>query len=108
MTRHALTFALVLMASVASAGERTKAYSLWCGFKAADLASTELALSRGGHESNPLMRDRYVRYSAGVGSCVLAAEADHRLRKHTKSKWALRVLGIGLMGYAVQRNARVR
>lgn len=106
---HAGAFVLVLalLAGPAWAGERTKAVAIWCGAKAADLATTELALSRGGFESNPLMRDRAVRYGAGIGSCVLAAEADHRLRGHKKARWAVRILGLGLLGYAVQRNARV-
>jgi hypothetical protein len=102
-----LLLALTVGAGSARAGERTKAVAVWCSAKAADLATTEMALSRGGHESNPLMRDRGVRIGAGVASCVVAAEADHKLRKHRKSRWAVRILGLGLMAYAVQNNARV-
>ncbi len=108
MTRPVVLAAgLFLAASTAQAGERTNRYAAWCSFKAADLASTEYALSRGGYESNPLMQNRGVRYGAGIGSCVLAAEMDHKLRKHTKSRWAVRVIGMGLMAYAVQRNLKV-
>ncbi len=98
---------LFLAASTAQAGERTNRYAAWCSFKAADLASTEYALSRGGYESNPLMQNRGVRYGAGIGSCVLAAEMDHKLRNHAKSRWAVRIVGMGLLSFAVQRNLRV-
>lgn len=98
--------ALTLGAGSAQAGSRTESYGLWCGAKAADLASTEYALGRGAVESNPLMKDRGVRIGAGVASCAVAAEVDHRLRKHTKSRWAVRIIGVGLMAYATQRNAR--
>lgn len=103
----ALVWSLAAFASPAEAGERTKSMGLWCSAKAADLATTELALSRGGFESNPLMKDRGVRIGAGVASCVVAGEADYRLRRHKKSRWALRIIGIGLMSYAAIHNSQV-
>lgn len=102
-----LVLLLVLTASVASAGDRATAYGLWCGVKAADLATTEYGLSRGAREANPLMQNRAVRVGVGVSSCIVAAEVDHKLRKHKKSRWALRIVGIGLLSYAAVHNARV-
>ena len=101
-----LVCSLASVASPAEAGERTTSYALFCGAKAADLGSTEYALSRGAIETNPLMQNRGVRIGAGVASCVVAGEADYRLRNHKKSRWAVRVIGIGLLAYATQNNAR--
>lgn len=102
----ALVCSLASVASPAEAGERATSYGLFCGAKAADLGSTEYALSRGAVETNPLMQSRGVRIGAGVASCVVAAEVDHSLRRHKKSRWAVRVIGIGLLAYATQNNAR--
>lgn len=99
----ALLFALA--AGQAQAG-RVESYSIHCGLKAADLGTTEVVLARGGYERNDLMKDRGVRIGAGVGTCIVAAEVDHKLRKHTKSKWVFRVLAGGLLVFAVQHNAR--
>lgn len=103
MKRLALLF--VLLAVPAHAG-RAGSIGLWCGAKTGDLLTTEFALRNGAHESNPLMQDRAVRVGAGVATCVAAGEVDHRLRKHSKTRWVYRALGIGLMGYAVHRNAQ--
>ena len=88
-------------------GSRLSSGLVWCGAKAADLGTTEWALSNGAHENNPLMRNRSVRIGAGVATCALAGEVDYRLRSKRKTRWAFRALGIGLMAYAAQRNARV-
>ncbi len=103
MKRLALLF--VLLAVPAHAG-RAGSIGLWCGAKTGDLLTTELALRNGAHESNPLMKNQATRIGVGVGTCVVAGEVDHRLRKHTKTRWIYRALGVGLMGYAIQRNAQ--
>lgn len=90
---------------------RLSSYVLFCGAKAADLASTEYAFSRNpaAYETNrmPGMQSSGGRVAWGVGTCVVAAEMDRKLAKHTKSKWIFRAIGLGLMGYAVQQNLRV-
>lgn len=104
----ALAGMLLLLPGAAQAGDRVGSYAVWCGAKAADLASTERALARGGtHEANGLMQDRGVRFGAGAAVCAAVSELDHRyFRGHTKSRWALRIVGVGLMAYAVQNNER--
>lgn len=106
--RRLLPLLFVLLAPSAFAGERANLHLGWCSLKAADLASTELALSRGGYEANPLLRERAVRYGVGAGTCMLVAEADWKLRKHKKSRWAVRIIGIGLWGYATAHNLRAK
>jgi hypothetical protein len=107
----ALTWALASVATPAEAGDRTKAYSFHCGLKAADLASTELAFAKNpvAYETNrlPGMQTTAGRAAWGVGTCAVAAEVDHRLRKHRKGRWVFRILAGGLMAYAVQNNLRV-
>jgi hypothetical protein len=105
--KRSLVVLAFLLAPSVHAGDRAKSYALWCSAKAGDLVTTELSLSRGGVEQNPLMKNRAVRISAGVGVCVVAAEVDHKLQKHTKTRWVVRALGVGLMAYAIQKNARV-
>lgn len=100
--------ALSLGAGSAHAGSRAESYAIHCGLKAADLASTEIALARPGtFEGNPLMGNRGARLGIGLGSCVAVSELDHKLRKHRKSQWAVRILAGGLLAFAVQSNARV-
>jgi hypothetical protein len=107
----ALTWALAAVASPAEAGGRAQSYGIHCGLKAADLASTELAFAKNpvAYETNrmPGMQSTAGRAAWGVGTCAVAAEVDHRLRKHTKGRWVFRILAGGLMVYAVQNNLRV-
>ncbi len=99
--------ASVYAAPSAQAG-RLESYGLMCGLKAGDLVTTEIGLNRPGvMEGNPLMRNQSVRLGYGAGVCVVTAEADHKLRKHKKSRWVYRAIVGGLMVYAIQNNARV-
>lgn len=91
-------------ASPAHAG-RLESYSMWCGAKAADIVTTEMALGNGARELNPLMQKQSVRFGAGALVCVGASEGDHLLRRHKKLRWTVRILGVGFMSYAAIRNA---
>lgn len=109
MRRAGAVLLLLLAAPAARAGERALPYGLWCGARAADLGSTELALARvpGAFEANPLLRERGVRLGLGAATCVGMAEVDHSLRGRRKTRWAVRLVGLGLWGYAVQHNLRL-
>lgn len=98
--------ALVCLLLPSGAHADTKGgYAFWCSLRAADLASTEYALARGGREGNPLMRNRSVRVAVGgVASCVVLSEADKRLSKKGR-KWA-RIIGGTVLGAVVVSNMR--
>lgn len=129
MRRAALVLTLTSLAAVANAepidrriattsgrveyakGSRAQSYALHCGMKAADLASTEWALARNpaAYETNrlPGMQSSAGRAAWGLGTCAAAAEMDRALARKPKARWVLRIIGLGLLGYAVQNNARV-
>lgn len=107
MKRAAIVLAILGLSTAAHAGSRTTSYALFCSAKAVDLGTTERFLSRGDVEANPLMQSRALRIGAGMAvACVGAAEVDHRMAKYRKTRWAFRVLALGVSGYAVQRNVR--
>ncbi len=111
MKRALFALGVLFLSGPLYAGARTEAYAWNCGFKVADLASTQHALARNPYsrEANPLpgMQSVGGRVGWGVGACAVASEADYRLRNHKKSKWALRVLVAGMWGYATVNNMRV-
>jgi hypothetical protein len=111
MIRRLLIAALFLygISSFAMAGERTDSYLFHCSLKAADLGSTEYALSRGAYEGNPMpgMQSLSGRVAWGVGTCAVVSEVDYKLRKSPKARWAVRILAGGLMVYAIGNNVKV-
>lgn len=93
----------LLLPSGAHAGNKSS-YGFWCSLRAADLGSTEYALSRGAVEGNPLMRTRSSRVAVSAASCVVMSEADKRLSK--KGRRIARVIGGVVLGAVVVSNAR--
>jgi ABC-type enterobactin transport system permease subunit len=76
----------------------------------ADLAITEVALSRGFNEANPAMRSRGVRMVAkGVAIPAALTAWDRYLVRKGKKKaaWGFRVLNLGVYGYVTYRNSRL-
>lgn len=65
--------------------------------KLADFASTEVALSRGGYEANPLMTSRSVRVATTVAVPAFVNWSSAKLyRRHPKWATTMRVIGIGI------------
>lgn len=59
------------------------------GASAADVISTEIALSRGAYEGNPFMRNRPLRISFHIGVPILVNYATEKARKKGHEKVAL-------------------
>ena len=80
-----------------------KAAWLTCSLTAADLATTEMILARGGREYTPLLGNRAVRISVGAVGCW----ALHDLAKRDPEKarkWAK--VGLVVRGLAAAWNVR--
>lgn len=58
------------------------------GASAADLFSTEFALSAGCYEANPLMRERPVRIGLKAASTVAVLAGTEHLKRHGHSRAA--------------------
>lgn len=82
----------------------TPSILLWCSLKLFDLSSTEIALSSGGYELNPLMRTRTSRMLVGTTSCLATAWVDKKLDK--KYRRYLRIFGILGTSFVVANNLR--
>lgn len=87
---------------------RLARYAYYGALHGGDVLSTEYALQRGRHESNPAP---WAKSSAGrvvskaLGTVILA-EADLYLsrKKHKKTKWVVRVASGAAMGWAIRHN----
>lgn len=103
-----LTLGLSLLSSPLLAQEEEKEGKgpllYYASLHMADLLSTEVALSRGAEESNPLVKDRLVRIAVKGGATFLMYKGDTALRGHTKTRWAARILvGVGY-GVVIRHN----
>jgi hypothetical protein len=111
MKRRTVIAAAVLslgMVPSVSAG-RLESYSVMCGLRAADYASTRYALQNPNvMEGNPLMRGPVQHAAVSVGTCVAMSEADHALRGHKKTRWTIRFVFIGLSAFVVTSNVGKR
>lgn len=81
------------------------AWTLYGGGAGLDLASTEIALSRGGIERNPLGQTRLARVGLKVAATPALVWAD---RKLGRKSWLLRIVYAGGMSYVVMHNLRVK
>lgn len=92
---------------------RLKRYLYYGSLHAADAWSTDYALARHRHESNPASflqssKGRWIS-KMGVGTVILA-EADYYLshKKHKKTKWVVRVVAGSALGWATWHNMGAR
>lgn len=87
---------------------RLKAYAYYGALHGADVLSTEYALARGRHESNPApwMQSSAGRAVSKALGTVILAEADIYLsrKKHKKTKWVVRIAAAGALGYVTVHN----
>lgn len=96
---------LVLALSQPSTGKLALTYG---GFALADLASTELALSRGATEGNPLVRDRGARFAVNAAVVGLSVIADRKLQRtgHRRAARVVRFSFVAMRVLVVASNLR--
>ena len=105
MTRPASALLLLLLGTPVSADQKLEEVVL-ISAAAADLISTELALSRGGaQEANPLLENRAVRISAKAASTALILLLARKLQEnHPKLASTLRWTGVAFSAGATGWN----
>lgn len=109
MTRVLLILAVLLLASSASAQtpEPTGMAPAWAvamfAAQAGDLISTEVNHAHGLHESNVLMKSRYVRYPIKIlGPIATYYAVKHLPRSQANKKaWGWTISGFGMTGVNV-------
>ena len=114
MKRALILSAILFTASTAQAVENGESDFFkilgWTtyGVIAGDLASTEIGISQGAIEANPLMRNRAVRISSHAVVAVVANHATARLHRAGHEKMALwmRIAMVAGYGYIISRNMR--
>lgn len=81
---------------------------LYGGLALADYTTTEMALSRGAREANPLMRRRAARIGIEAAVWVLSTKVDDMLSQKTRKRnvWLVRGVLIVGTGYVVSRNVQ--
>ena len=77
------------------------------GLVGADIATTEVILSRGGRELNPFMQNRGTRSAWAAARIVVAVQVPRELEKSGHKGWArgLRVAYLVIGGAIVTHNA---
>ena len=113
-SKAGLVLALFLLASPVAAQEceesglfRVLGWTTY-GVMAGDVVSTDLALSRGGYEMNPLQGNRFVRISSHVAFGLTMNYMSAKVYKSGRKKTALwmRIATVAAFGYATAHNLR--
>jgi hypothetical protein len=108
-----LFLGVALVASPAAAADIKRPLILYGLGNSADFASTEYALGRGGHEVNPLMRERGGRLAVKLAHTSAATAFDVWLqKKHHKAVKPVRIavcsLLAGMTAWNVYQGAKAR
>ena len=106
-----LVMIVFLLSSVVQAEERTSKQSHWpkwleIGCSAADLASTEWVLRKGGREMNPFMRNRGVRLSVNISLSTWMFKTYEP--KHKEAAIVVSAMRCGFAGWNISRALRSR